>query len=414
MKMRRLLTLIAALLLAVWSAPTAAAASPVQVHLRIEGAAKNLYNNRALTVSSITPTVADVLNGLAGADDAPAVTLGGEAGALRVCAVNNLSENSLQSPFQDVWSVRLNGQNITSGLDTTPVHAGDDLIVFYGDMSLMQYPIIDLSHMLTDGVIRFTSSDSQQPASGNVTPGSPITGATVTWDGMIYITDPNGEIIIDSTGAGVRHFVQIERYYANGLPTVLRLPPDDVIQYGFRDVSTSAWYYNDVMTIADRHLMSGISLDAFGPDTPLSRAMFVTILGRLAGADVDQTAETGFSDVVADGWSAGYIAWAASEGLVSGGSDGTFRPAAAITREQIAVLLYRFGGLLGYNLDTPDKVTAEYTDISSVSPYAAQAVTWAVNKGILGGSGGRLNPKSSATRAETAAVLHRFLQLYES
>ncbi|SHH85135.1 protein of unknown function [Sporobacter termitidis DSM 10068] len=405
--MKRKISLFAVfvLLLGLFAAPAAAAAGPV-VSLRVEGMDKTLYYNSTLavkdTASATLRGVLDSYNDLAGVP-VMTVSAGGNA---RVTAVADLKENSRGS---DAWMILLNGESVSEGLDTTMVKAGDEIVVYYGDPSRIQYPEIDLRRMLSDGVVKFTSRDlTQGNTEGSALPQVPVAGATVVWDSMEYQTDASGEIIIDSTGAGIPHTVSIERYDESGLPTVLRFAPGYSVKC-YDDVTQGNWFYDAVTFVSDKQMMKGVTEASFAPGAPVDKAMFITVLGRMEGADVDQAAQTGFADVVSDGWSAGYIKWALGNGLAAGNGDGTFGQYQVISREQLAVLLYRFAGLLGYDTDVDGKDLSAFADGGAVTAYAVPAMTWAVANGLVTGAPGRLDPQGQATRAQAAVLLQRFI-----
>lgn len=388
--------------------------TPAVINLRIEGINENLYYNSAIETALYGRfTVRDVLNSLGNHHDVPQITIINEKENSRITQIGSLKEKCFGSPFDDGWMIRVNGKDAGRAPDMIEVGSGDEIVLYYADASLIQYPEIDLTRMITDGIVKITSSQETADDMGNIDiVKKPVAGATVTWDGMKYETDSNGEIIIDSTGAGVRHTIQIERYHENGLPTVLRLAPGYYVKYGFDDVPEGEWFYDSVMFAADKYLINGVSDTGFAPSMPMNRAMFVTVIGRLTNADVDQTEETGFPDVKNDGWSAGYIAWAAKNGIVTGCPDGTFGQYAGISREQTAVLLFEYAFYMGYDTGLAYTDLSAYTDFDSVSGYAETAVRWAVENGIMSGSDGRLDPQGVVTRAQAAVLLDRFVSKF--
>lgn len=175
---------------------------------------------------------------------------------------------------------------------------------------------------------------------------------------------------------------------------------------GFRDVQADDWYADAVQYVVSEGLMNGTDAATFSPDAPMSRAMLVTVLYRLSGEPA-VSQDSGFADVASDAYYADAVSWAVGEGIVTGTSQTTFSPDESVTREQMAVLLYRCAG----EPSTAGDLSA-YADAESISDYAAEAMSWCVENGILNGTdGGRLAPADSATRAETAAVLQRFAAL---
>ena len=140
----------------------------------------------------------------------------------------------------------------------------------------------------------------------------------------------------------------------------------------------------------------------------MSRAMFVTVLWRIAGQPDGRP--TAFTDVPEGKWYSRAVAWANAEGIVIGTSRTTFSPHEALTREQLATILLRYGkknGMVGAKRGS----VGDFADGSTVSPFALDAMRWAIGAGVINGADGRLLPKNNATRAETAIVMMRLLAL---
>lgn len=175
----------------------------------------------------------------------------------------------------------------------------------------------------------------------------------------------------------------------------------------FTDVHPEDWYYDAVNYATSNHLFNGTSVTTFSPSQPMTRGMFVTVLGRMAEVDTESYTSTSFSDVPTAAYYAPYISWANDEGIVSGIGNGRFSPDTPVTREQIAKMLFIYAQSLQIDTSTdfiPDKYY-DYTDYRTVSRYASQAVSWCINKGIINGSSGKINPQDIATRAEVATML---------
>lgn len=175
----------------------------------------------------------------------------------------------------------------------------------------------------------------------------------------------------------------------------------------FTDVHPEDWYCDAVNYVVSNNLFNGTSATTFSPSQPMTRGMFVTVLGRMAEVDTENYTDTSFSDVPATAYYAPYISWANGEGIVSGIDNDRFSPDESVTREQIAKMLFTYAQSLQIdtNIDfIPDKYY-DYTDYRTVSRYASQAVSWCVNKGIINGSNGKINPQDTATRAEVATML---------
>ena len=179
----------------------------------------------------------------------------------------------------------------------------------------------------------------------------------------------------------------------------------------FVDVGTGDWFYGDVEYVYEEGLMNGTSGTRFDPNGVLTRAKVVTILYRMeVEPEAVRTFNT-FSDVSRSDWYGEAVEWAAANGIVNGYSDGRFGPNDPITREQLAAILYRYASFKGFDVSKADTTSlAGYPDAAKVSGYAVPAVQWAVGKGLINGVSGKLAPQSTATRAQVAAIIHRFLE----
>ena len=171
----------------------------------------------------------------------------------------------------------------------------------------------------------------------------------------------------------------------------------------FTDISPGAWYYNAVEYAAENGLFAGTSADTFSPDLTMTRGMFVTVLGRMAKVTGDKPNHTSFSDVSPSAYYAPYVEWAAENDIVNGTSSTTFSPEQKITREQMVTILHRYYG--GDSLADSELGTL-FDDGDVVSPYAREAMGWAVASGLIAGIGDRLEPKATATRAQVAQVFY--------
>ena len=179
-------------------------------------------------------------------------------------------------------------------------------------------------------------------------------------------------------------------------------------QTTFADVPASAWYYDAVEYVYENGLMSGVSGGRFAPDDTLTRAMLVQTLYAMEGRPA--AASAGFADVASGDWYASAVNWAAANGVVSGVSETGFGPNNALTREQLALILYRFAQYKGYDVAGTSDLAA-YADGSSVSGWAAEAMSWAVNAGLISGVGGnQIAPTGTATRAQVAQILMNFCE----
>ena len=175
----------------------------------------------------------------------------------------------------------------------------------------------------------------------------------------------------------------------------------------FTDVNDDDWFYDVVRYVYEQGLMTGTSDTEFSPDLTTTRGMIVSILNRLEGGPIAESA--GFTDVADGDWYADAVNWAASEGIVAGYEDNTFRPNDPITREQLAAMLMNYAAWKGEDVSARADLSS-YNDAASVSSWAAETVQWAVAEGLISGMPGNLlEPQGSATRAQVAAILERFL-----
>ena len=180
---------------------------------------------------------------------------------------------------------------------------------------------------------------------------------------------------------------------------------------GFSDVAADAWYADAVTYVRDNGLMSGTSDTTFTPGGTMTRGMLVTTLYRMAGSPSLENEDLGypFADVPGDAWYADGVYWARLAGVVGGYSEDQFGPDDPVTREQIAVILWRYAGSPAAESGT------DFADEGSISAYAAQAVDWARANGIVNGvEDNRFLPQSSATRAQVATILRNYLTMEEA
>ncbi len=170
------------------------------------------------------------------------------------------------------------------------------------------------------------------------------------------------------------------------------------------------WAINDIARLYREGLIAGRSADRFAPDAAISRAEFVTLLCRYADAAPADTATTAFYDVPANAWYAPSLAWASANGLVAGYTDGSFQPQRTISREEMAAFIARFIKWQGRSL--PDVAPISFSDARAIQPYARDVVDFVARKGLMGGLPGNVfAPQKTATRAETAAILARLLDI---
>ena len=182
----------------------------------------------------------------------------------------------------------------------------------------------------------------------------------------------------------------------------------------FTDVKESDWFYDDVMFVYKNGLMTGTSATTFSPYSNTTRAQIATIFYRLDGSP-EVTGKNSFTDVEyspATTWYYDAVTWVQQSGVMGGYGNDLFGPNDPVTREQLASIFFRYAQYKGYDVSTTESLD-RFTDKGSVSAWAQEAMKWAVGNGIMGGKGNNiLDPKGTATRAEIAAMLHRFIEKY--
>ena len=180
----------------------------------------------------------------------------------------------------------------------------------------------------------------------------------------------------------------------------------------FTDISEKDWFYGDVMFVYENGLMLGTSKTLFSPHGTVMRGMMATILWRMEGSPVPK-GKNSFTDVEAGKWYADAITWTAENGIFAGYGKDKFCPDDPITREQLAAIFYRYADYKGYDLTVKGDLD-KFKDADKITDYAKTAMQWAVGSGLVKGkSGNLLDPQGTATRAEIAAMLHRFIEKYE-
>lgn len=257
---------------------------------------------------------------------------------------------------------------------------------------------------------------------------------------MYYEVRPNndGTVVIQNTGEGMLALVNVKiasATAANAAPMVDQdtleeacqllaagtpEPPTPVDPSGpdtpwvnpFTDVSENDWFFDAVKFVNERKLFVGTTETTFAPRMAMTRGMFVTVLGTLAGVDETAAEASTFEDVNPNAYYAPYVAWAQKNGIVVGTSATTFEPNAEITREQMAIIMYNYAKYAGEDVSKTDPAgLAAFADGASVSGWAQTEMAWTVNMQLMVGSDGKLSPQNHASRAEVAEIVKNYVNV---
>lgn len=186
----------------------------------------------------------------------------------------------------------------------------------------------------------------------------------------------------------------------------------DAVKNPFADVNAGDWFYRDVLFSYEKGLMSGMDAAVFAPYANTTRAQIAVIFYRMEGSPAVE-GENSFTDVVrgsGTAWFYDAVTWAQQNGIMGGYGNSSFAPNDPITREQLAAIFYRYAQYKGYDTTQGGMAIREFDDYESISDYAMGAMAWAVNTGLVKGDSNLLYPKGTATRAELAALFHRFAE----
>ena len=257
-----------------------------------------------------------------------------------------------------------------------------------------------------DGGTAFGNPDSYTVESAAITLNEPTKAGYVFtgWSGTDLVGEDNLTVTIPAGSIGDRCYTAHWEFD----PTIIAaLNPTPNVD--FLDVSRTDWFYYDVRYVCENGLMNGTSRNRFSPYGTATRGMLVTILYRMEN-EPRCFGSAAFSDVKPGAYYEKAVVWASQNNIVSGYTDGTFRPDAPVTREQLASILYRYTLYRGQDVSAGETTSLTgYGDAQAVSSYALPAMRWACGTGLLHGANGKLNPSGLATRAQLAAMLHRYL-----
>lgn len=301
----------------------------------------------------------------------------------------------------------------TTLVNASYVMDNDDVLYGYGVGYFSKVPEgaqvlvkMDGSKTPTEGFIKMIDAD-QTAAAKSYLDGSV---QAISYQGKLT-ADAQNEINVVYFANSLTHKVHQRDEYAfisnfafsNLLGDDFIAAGDDGSELPFKDVKAGAWYEDSVKYVYENKLMLGTTDDTFTPDGTMTRAMFATVLYRMAGSPSVEDLSVSFKDVPEGYWAYDAIAWALNKGVVNGFSADEFKPKQAITREQLVAMLYRYSG----NPEVSGELS--FTDAAAVCDWAVNPILWACqNKVVQGYTDGSFAPDKTASRAEMAAIIQRF------
>ncbi len=219
----------------------------------------------------------------------------------------------------------------------------------------------------------------------------------------------NGEVTAVAVGEATITVTTSNGKSAECKVLVTKKAPDT--QLPFPDVDSESWYADAVRFVYTQGIMKGFDDNRFGPSELLSRSQFATILYRLEGEPSVEYSPSAFKDVDDGTFYTKAAMWAKETGVITGYDDGRFGPEDNISREQMAVMMFRYAKYREFDTTTRADLS-KFPDKDAVSGFAKEGVDWAVGKGLITGDQGRINPQGSAERAQTATIIQRFMTAY--
>ena len=253
-----------------------------------------------------------------------------------------------------------------------------------------------VSLSLGSGISMASGTATANAALVDITSGAELAAGGMLTAGHRYVT--TAQTVITITSRTAQWAMQgVWSTTADGI-SVIELP--------FTDVPEDSWYYDAVYYVVEKSLYNGTSDTTFSPMMTMQRGMLTTVLHRLSGSPAVEYSPI-FSDVPSGVWYTNGTIWAGQLGVVSGNGTGAFLPGDQVARQQIAVILYNYAKLMGFDVSGQGDLSA-FADGGSVASWAKTAMSWAVSVGILQGSNGKVMPANGASRAEVAIMLQRF------
>ena len=232
-------------------------------------------------------------------------------------------------------------------------------------------------------------------------------------DGKLFTDCPDENIVIDSNFKDLKDgsALTVEKLQKGGFSASTREESKKSVTEIFDDVKAGQWYVKAIQYVYDNNIMGGKG-SSFQPNNPLTREEFVRVLYNHAGTP-GATIENPYADVKAGAWYEKSVLWAKENNIANGKvKDGkaVFGVGDRIKREELALMIYKYAKLRGYDLTKNDTAINGFSDANKVSTWAKDAMNWAVTQGVMGGKGGKLDPQGQATRAECASMIKNMIE----
>jgi len=375
----------------------------IEVSIRIEGLKETLYYDSNMKLAP-GATVLDLLELLNDADDAPAIVITDSTYGAYISEIGGLAEFDY-GPMSG-WSYRVNDEDPAFGISMYKLENNDSVVYYYGDPFGigMQHPVTGLSRILSEGIITFTSLDTEYDENWNATVAEkPVKDATVTFNGLTYTTNEKGEIKLENkTGLSGFRTLQIERYDESGVPTVLRFKPGHEVFVPFADTPAGDWYMNAIKFCVREWNYTGTDLNAnlFEPMRTMTMAQLVEVLMRVAGAGEGN---------VTDPWYAAALEWAVANEVIA---EDEFIEDSKVTKEKFIYMFYLTVALSGdYDMTVRADITGA-VDYEDINAAYLEAISWAVASEIVEGTSETelvVDPFAEFTRAMVCQLLYKYL-----
>ena len=405
---KKITALLLVLALAAAMCVTAAAGNSVTV--RVEGVDGNVVC-AAVDIGDQS-TVLEVLEKALTAAGVEYVVKDSAYGGKYVSAIGEDAESRFGG--YDGWMYYVDGVSPMYTVDAYVLKGGEEVLLAYADMSAL-LPILTVSRD-SAGIVTVTVTADVTTYDENWNASvsrDPVAGVTLTVDGVEYVTDETGSAVLSAdASAKAQVTVQAEKKAESGVPQVIRLAPGYTLdltvqetpaQPVFSDVAEGMWYTPYVLDMAGRGAVTGFPDGTFRPTGAVTRAQVVNVLYQLSGG-VPVNFAMPFSDVAEGLWYTEAVRWAASQKIVTGFEDGSFRPDANVTRQDLAVMLVRYQQAAGIELSQEGAAPA-FRDNEQIAAYAAEAIYVLQKAGVVNGADGKFNPTATASRGELCKML---------